>query len=206
MKKLPIFLVIGAIALIAYSMVYLKDKSFTIKASKTTAKEPRKVDEFDKIEVDGIFEVDVTYGSEESVIVEAPDNIQKLIKLNVKSGTLIVELDKNASVNSSGGFKIHIKTAKLNGFDLSGASSITLNNSLKDNYFMIESSGAAYFKGDIDVEKATIELSGATNVKLSGTATAANLDVSGASHLKATSSPNAFAIRLGIGSGCGNSI
>lgn len=183
MKKLPIFLAIGAIALVAYSMVYLNDQTFSIKASKKRTTKTKKVDDFDKIVVDGVFEVDVTYSSQEKIAIDAPNNIQKLIKLNVKSGTLIVTLDKNARVNSKDGFKIHISTAKLNHFELSGAASITLNNSLKDKNFTIESSGAAIFKGDIDVEVASLDLSGATHVDLSGTAQTADLDVSGASHL-----------------------
>lgn len=163
-------------------MVYWKDGNVKIPLGKST--EAKIVDEFDKIQVEGIFEVDVTYGSEEKVEIEAPEHIKNRIKMKVKSKTLYFELDKNRSLTAAGKIKVHLYTEKLNDFNVSGASSIRLNNTLNDDTFTLECSGAASFKGDIDVSKAGIEMDGAASVKLSGTADEANLELSGASHLK----------------------
>ncbi|MCJ8290622.1 MAG: DUF2807 domain-containing protein [Crocinitomicaceae bacterium] len=182
MKKIPVLLAIIAIAVVAYSMSNWSG-SKSVVATKHVTTETRTVSDFTKIDVESIFQVDVTYSNEESVTVEAPDNLQKYIELKVKSGTLKVQFDSKTSITSTCAIKVHIKTAKLNDFTLSGASSITLNNSLNDDNFTVESSGAASFKGEVDVEKATIELSGAANIDLFGTATTADLDLSGASHL-----------------------
>lgn len=182
MKKLPIFLAILVVAIVAYSMTEWS-KTRSLVASQNITTETRSVAEFTKIEVASAFQVDVTYSSEESVSVEAPDNLQDYIDLKVKSGTLHISFKKNTSVNSNCALKVHITTAKLNDFELSGASSVALNNLLKDNNFKIESSGAASFKGELAVENADIELSGAASASLYGSATTAKLDLSGASQM-----------------------
>lgn len=184
MKKIPVILALIAVAVVAYSMTNWTSLSTkSIKASKNITTETRSVSDFDKIEVDGVFEVDVTYGSSESIEVEAPENLQEYIELNVKSGKLSIEVKKRTQIKSSCSIKIHIKTAKLNDFEISGASSVKLNNTLKDDNLMIESSGAASFKGEVDVNNAEIELDGAASANLAGTATSARIDMSGASQL-----------------------
>lgn len=182
MKKIPVLIAIIAIAIVAYSMTNWVS-STNITATKNFTTETRSVGDFSKIKVSSAFHVDVTYSKEESVTVEAPSNLHKYIELDVTSGTLNIEFASNTNISSYRSVKIHIKTSKLNVFMISGASAITLNNSLNDQTFGIESSGAASFSGDVDVEKADIELSGAATIDLSGTATTADLDLSGASQL-----------------------
>jgi hypothetical protein len=199
MKKLPLFLFIGAIGFLIYALVYLDGGNIKIKTgkrSKTEKAEARKtkvaqrvdkikkVHEFGKIHVDGVFKVVVTYGTEEKIQLETPGKSSEEVKLKVKSGTLMVKLDKSTALLYRPGSKIHIYTAKLNDFTLEGASSIQLNNTLKDDSFSIKTSGGASFTGDVEVATAEIEVEGASNVELSGTATTANLDLSGAGKLK----------------------
>jgi len=93
----------------------------------------------------------------------------------VKSGTLLVKLDRSTSIHYSKGSKIHVHTAKLNNFTLGGTASVTLNNTLKDSLFLIKSSSAASFTGKLKVSNGEIELV--------GTATAASIDLSRTSNL-----------------------
>jgi len=195
MKKLPLFLFIGAIGLAIYLVVYLDGGNVKIKTEKPPKTETKKVEkdqepqkihpvhEFDKMEVDGIFEVVVTYGAKEKIEIEAPNKSRKEIKMEVKSGTLLVKPNKSTTLRYTKGSKIHVYTAKLNDFILGGTASVTLNNTLKDSLFSIKSAGAASFTGKVNVANAEIELAGASSVELTGTATAASLDLSGASNL-----------------------
>ncbi|MDG1332851.1 MAG: DUF2807 domain-containing protein [Crocinitomicaceae bacterium] len=195
MKKLPLFLFIGAVGFLIYALVYLDGGNVKINTGKSTKSESRKIEKvqvvartqkihaFNKIEVDGIFEVVVTYGKKEKIVIEYADNTSKEIKLKVKSGTLMVKLDRSTALLFKSGSKIHVYTEKLNDFMLGGAASVELNNTLKDDSFSIKSGGTASFKGDVEVTEAAIELNGASKVELSGTATAASLDLSSAGKL-----------------------
>ncbi len=181
MKKIPVILALIAIAIVAYSMSNWSPER--VIASKNITTETRSVNEFDKIDVAETFEIDVTYSNEEKVTVEAPENLQDLIQLKVRSGTLLIKFKNGHSISTNSAIKVHISTAKLNDFSLSGASSISLNNSLMDSKFNLECSGATSFKGKVEIVDAEIELSGASSVHLSGTAKAASLNLSGASQM-----------------------
>lgn len=182
MKKIPVLAALVAIAIVAYSMSNWGG-STSIIGTKNFTTETRSVGDFTKIEVASAFEIDVTYSTEESVTVEAPSNLHQYIELDVTSETLHVQFSSKKNISTKGAIQIHIKTSKLNHFMISGASSITLNNSLKYPKIIVESDGAASFKGDVNVEKAIIESSGAASVDLSGTAETADIELSGASHL-----------------------
>ena len=182
MKKIPILLALVAVAVVAYSMSNWGGSNSVV-GTKSITTETRNVADFTKIDVEGAFQVDVTYSSKESVTVEAPSNLHQYIELTVKAGTLTVQLANNTSISSHGSIKVHIKTAQLNDFTISGASSIDLNNSLIDDHFKVDASGAASLKGKIDVEIADIELDGASSIDLFGTAKTANLNLSGASQV-----------------------
>ena len=184
MKKIPVILALVAVAVVAYSMSNWTSKTAnSIRASNNITTETRNADDFDKLEVAGAFQVYVTYSSTESIEVEAPENLQKHIELNVRSEKLKIRVKKNTQIKSSCGLKIHIKTSKLNDFDISGASSVSLNNMLKDNFFYLKSSGAAKFSGELQVKEAEIKLNGASKAHLTGMATNANLELSGASNV-----------------------
>ena len=182
MKKIPVILALVAVGLVAYSMSNWGGKD-SIKASKNITTETREVRDFDRIDVSGAFSVDVTYGPEEKVEVEAPENLQKHISVKVKSHTLVIKQDENTSFRSPGKLEIHITTSKLNEFYLSGASSVSLKNTLEDNSLKLESSGAANFNGTILVSDADIELSGAAHARIEGSSQEARIELSGASSL-----------------------
>ena len=190
MKKLPLFLFIAALIVLMYVLFFSKDGTIKIpisqksETSETTTSSRSTLGEFDKIEVTGVFHVDVTYGSEEKVEIEAPAHIKKRIKMKVQSKTLSFELDNNGSIYMAGKVKVHITTAKLNGFNLSGASSIHLNNPLKDDSIDILASGAAVFSGELYVQNADVKMDGAAKMNLSGQAYKGNVEMSGACELR----------------------
>lgn len=183
MKKIPIILALVAVAIVAYSMSTWGDKK-SVKASKTITTETRNVSDFHKIEVSGAFDVDVTYGTEEKVEVEVPENLQEYVKVYTRGGKLFIETDGKTSFKSSCDLLVHVKTTRLNEFELSGASSIKLNNTLKDDAFSLESSGATNFKGKLDVQEVEMDLSGASSATIEGRAAKALVDLSGASQLE----------------------
>ncbi|MFK7785134.1 MAG: DUF2807 domain-containing protein, partial [Crocinitomicaceae bacterium] len=116
--------------------------------------------------------------------VEAPDNLHEFIETNVVSGKLKVHYQKNKNISNKSDVKIHITTADLDKFDLSGASSVVLNNTLSSYDFDLEMSGASDFEGEVNVTNGDIEMRGASSAKINGTAMDAFVDLSGASTIR----------------------
>lgn len=189
MKKLPLLLFIAALAVLVYVLVFSKDGTIKIplsqksESSETAKSSHPNLNEFENIDISGVFHVDVTYGDEEKVEIEAPAHIKKDIKMKIKSKTLFFEMNNGRSIYSAGKVKVHITTARLNGFTISGASSLHLNNPLKDDSLSIHTSGAAVFSGEVYVQKADIKMEGASKMNVAGEADLAKIEMSGACQL-----------------------
>ena len=125
--------------------------------------EKRDVSGFDRISFEGFGKLIITKGSEESLTIEAEDNILPSIETKVRGGTLEIGFDSDSwqdivRPTKSITFTLTVKT--LNGIALSGAGNI-------------KASG-------IDAERFDVELSGAGSIEISGFAVTQEINVSGA--------------------------
>ncbi len=125
--------------------------------------EQRDVSGFDRVSFEGFGTLIITHGSEESLTIEAEDNILPRIETRVHGGTLEIGFDTDRwkdIVRPTKSITYTLTVITLDGIALSGAGSI-------------EARG-------IDVERFDVELSGAGSIEISGFAAAQEINVSGA--------------------------
>jgi hypothetical protein len=146
-------------------------------------KQERKVSAFDAIDVSGAFDVYLSLGTTQSVIVEADDNLQPLIRTEVVGSTL--KIDNKKPIHDSKSMKVYITVTDLKKIELSGAVDLTTQNKLTLTDLEIEISGATDASLDLAVQKLEISSSGGSKMKLSGMANKVDIDVSGAVELHA---------------------
>jgi len=143
-----------------------------------TSSETRAVSTFNSIDVSGAFDVYITQGTVQSVIVETDENLQKFIKTKVEDNILHIETREPISHYTC--MKIHLTVTELKKIDVSGAVDIRTENKLTVPDLSIDASGAADAKMDLAVQKLKIDCSGGSKLKFSGTAGEVRLDASGA--------------------------
>ncbi len=162
--------------------------------------EYRDVNEFNKIDVSGRFDVEVMVGKPASVEIIAEGNLLKFIKTKVKNNVLIISSKENlrprkdliikittpqlVSVDCSGANDLVINNVNTNKFtlDLSGAGSVFIEGTAKN--FFIDISGAADLEAsEFKVENVTIDISGAANAEVYASQSL-DAEVSGASSIK----------------------
>jgi hypothetical protein len=125
--------------------------------------EQRDVSGFDRVSFEGFGTLIIVHGSEESLTIEAEDNILPKIETKVRGGTLEIGFDTNSwqdiiRPTKSITYTLTVKT--LDGIALSGAGSIEAK--------------------DVDAERFDVELSGAGSIEVSGFAASQEINVSGA--------------------------
>ena len=150
-------------------------------------RQDRKVSAFNAIEVSGAYDVILTQGPSVGVIVEADDNLQDLIRTEVKGNTLVV--DNKKQIYHSKCMKVHITFTDLKSIDLSGAVDLESNGKLTLPELVLGGSGASDGKLELDVQHLGIDCSGGSKLKLSGTAKDVDVDISGAVDLFAYDFP-----------------
>ncbi|MDE6266885.1 MAG: DUF2807 domain-containing protein [Muribaculaceae bacterium] len=201
-----------------------------IEASANQLSKTLDVENFNAVKVSGNIQVLYVESPTTEVEFTAPDNVMEYYKYKVKDGELKVWLDGKVSINYPGDIqspKLLIKAPSITGItlsgasgfvtkalrapeseieiDLSGASSLTVENvnckkfdaeisgassvkiaDIKAGVVDLECNGASNASMVADVEAIEVDCSGASNVKLSGKATSAIYECSGASQISAS--------------------
>jgi hypothetical protein len=147
--------------------------------------EERVVQEFTVIEVVGSADVSITIGKQQSLIVEADENILPVIETNVSNKKLIIGAKPLTSisishpirvtvvvksldvvrVSGSGNITIHNLAGKTVKFDLPGSGNLTAAGTADQVIASIGGSGNILC-GGLEARSATVKLSGSGNVKV----------------------------------------
>jgi hypothetical protein len=146
-------------------------------------KETRDISSFDAISVGGAFNVILTQGNIESLVVEADENLQPIIKTRVSGNTLRITTEEN--IRNSKALNLYINFRELDDIDISGACNLEATNKLTFSKLNIDASGASEMDLDFSAESLTCDLSGASEIKLAGEVKDCKIESSGASEISA---------------------
>lgn len=146
-------------------------------------KETREISSFDAISVGGAFNVILTQGNTESLVVEADENLQQIIKTRTKGGTLHITTEEN--IRNSKALNLYITFKNLEDINISGACNLEATNKLTLSSLSIGASGASEVNLEFTAETLSCDLSGASEIKLSGQVTNCKIESSGASEISA---------------------
>jgi len=153
------------------------------KGDGNVTRQTRNVTGFTGIDVSGAFDIYLKQASEESVVVEADNNFQPVIKTELRGTTLKIYCDK--PINRPTAMKVYISVKSLTDIELSGACDVFSEGKLSFPELSLETSGASDSELELEVGKLEIDCSGASKMKFRGTATTVNADLSGACNLYA---------------------
>lgn len=177
----------------------------TIRGSGNVVAEGRPVRNFDRISLTGVGEVNITQGDEESLTVEADDNLMRYIKTEVRNGTLILgftDVIRKKNIRPSEPIRFNLSVKELVGLNISGVGDVNIA-SLDTDRLEIVISGA----GDVDVdslaaEKLVVDINGASDVRLAGRAMEQEVTICGVGEYRAEGlNSESVEIRLpGVGS------
>lgn len=150
--------------------------------------EIREAKNFHGISIGSAFDAYLTQSNEEAVAVSASEaKFREMIIVEVRNGILYISLKKDSWKWMKGDkrLKAYISFKNIDKMDVSGASDVYIQGTLKAAELKADVSGASDLSGKLEVGKLTIDLSGASDISVSGTATQLSIDASGASKFKA---------------------
>ncbi len=156
-----VVLVLTALACSPLSIVSISPK--TVTGSGNVISETRSVSGFDSIDLQGSGSVTVSLGSDESVLVEADDNIVPLIETTVQNGKLVISTKDNTNINTRTGIHITVAMKSLKSLTLSGSGEIQTKGKFGDSLsVMLPGSGSITVEGGVD--SVNISLPGSGNI------------------------------------------
>ncbi len=174
MKK---FIVFAALALISQACVTGVEGNGIVK------KETREAAPFDKIEVDGAFDIFIRPGNYSAVTVNTDENLLEYIETYVKGGELHISSTKKLGHYEK--LEIYLTMNEFNGADLSGACEIQSSGLLTGKNVELDFSGAVEVDLEIECSDLDADMSGACELSLKGKAKTASFEISGAGEVNA---------------------
>ncbi len=180
MKTKSIFVLLLVLSVILTSCC--KQNNYVTPSGEVSTQK-KSVTGFTKLDVSSIFNVYVTFSdSEESVIVEANDNLHQYIQISKSGENLVVKLANNINIrDGETTLKVFITMKQLTKISGSGLVNFQFENEMTGQNLMIDLSGASKLKGTLKLEKLNVSLSGSSLLELSGESDLFELDASGAS-------------------------
>jgi hypothetical protein len=140
--------------------------------------------DYDRIETEGAFTIYVEFSdTEESIEIEANENLHQYLEVEKNSNTLKVGFRDNINIKGSATLNAYITTQNVSGYAASGASRFFVDDELSAEDVSIFLSGASQFTGEVFTVNLTGDLSGASLVQLTGEAESTSFTASGASNI-----------------------
>ena len=183
-KRSFIYLVLVTVLLTSMSCMAINLPQISgVRGSEEMKTESREVSGFTRLALGSIGELTLVQGEEESLVIEAEDNILPLITSDVRDDTLFIGLDETGlnRVIPTKDIKYRLTMNKITGLEVSGAADIDAQT-VNAGELEIESSGAGTMKiGNLTANKLKVEVSGAGNVEIeSGVVPVQEIHLSGA--------------------------
>jgi hypothetical protein len=139
---------------------------------------------FDELEIGGTYEVFFRLGANHEVIVVADDDDHEDVRIDQNGRR--VEIGSSSMWNTErSDIQIFITCRDLKELDVSGAVEFTSKNTIKNEFFRLDASGAAEIELVVETGLLTINSSGASEIVIRGEAQRLKMDMSGASELDA---------------------
>ena len=173
------------VALILFSTLMLgglnscKKDCFPIKASGSNLSKNYSVPYFSGIELSINANVILQQDSIQSLVVEAPENIQERLSFIVSGGILNIGYKENCGAVSGGEIKVYATAAQIQSLNISGSGKVTSSNVLKTPSLNLRISGSGEINITSETQSTLANISGSGKMNLFGTTNFEDLKISG---------------------------
>lgn len=152
-----------------------------VKGSGNVVSEKRDIGGFSKVDVGGVYQVEIVAQKEYGIEIEADDNIVPLVRTEVRGDTLVIKGAKR--FNTANRIVVRIAAPNIDLLDVSGASVVSVTN-LANDKLVVDSSGASKIRVEGSTRHLNVNMSGASTLDAAGLkAELADVDASGASKI-----------------------
>jgi hypothetical protein len=181
MKNLK-FLMIAAICLGITSCIDGQIRK-TVRGNGNVVKKERSVTSFEGVSVSTGIDVYLKQGDNESLAVEADENLHEYIITEVKAGVLHVYTDAN--IREAERKRVYVTMKEITSLKTTSAGDIIGETPVKGKDIELSASSAGNIKLDVNCEKLEVDISSSGDITLSGEAGSLNADLSSAGDLEA---------------------
>ena len=173
-----IVLLAAVVGMLTMTVISCTGTIGVIRGSGDIETEEREVFGFDEIQFTGIGNLIIEQGDEESLIVEADDNIIGLIETEVRGDELHIGFRRGVNIIPTSKVKFYLTVEDLDKIDLTGLGDIDCDGFETDD-LELNISGSGDIEFNIEAKNIEIDVSGLGNISLSGKVDYHRVQISG---------------------------
>ncbi|WP_109097013.1 head GIN domain-containing protein [Aquimarina sp. AU58] len=170
------------IALLTITPVMAQKK---MKGNGNVVTQKRTISPFNEIIVNGVYNVYLTQGQNESVKVETDENLQEAVIVKNKGNALVLGWKKGINVKRKTKMNVYVTLKDIAKLKVKGVGNVKTSSKLSLNTLDVEASGVGNASLELDCEKLDGEISMVGNFTLKGKVTEVILDNNGTGALRA---------------------
>lgn len=157
----------------------------TLRGHGDTVTRTRTVGDYDQVSMSGEFEVYLTQGPAEDIVLEGQENVLADLKTTTRNHKLEIEF-RSKRVKISEPVRVYLTTPNLTSFSISGCNNVHGLNDWKVDNLEISTSGSGSLNLTVlDANEVKSNISGSGEINLRGNARKHILDISGSGQVKA---------------------
>jgi hypothetical protein len=141
---------------------------------------------FDGLSAKGVFSIVLSQGNNESVKIEAEDNLQDLFEVKSEGSTLKISMKKDVNFNSKKKMKVYVSFKNLKSLNLEMVGNLSSVGNLNFDNLSLENKSVGSVELALAAQKLNIKNKSVGNLKLSGKAENAVIKNNGVGTLKAS--------------------
>lgn len=157
----------------------------TVSGSGNVISEEREVASFSGISLDSFGDLILTQAEEQSVLIEAEDNVLPYITTQVRNGVLEIGTQDNVSIHTNKSARYIISTPNIEDLIITGSGTISAESINGDNLSLEIDGSGEIFLGAVDANQVNSHIAGSGDIKIEGTTTTQKITIDGSGNYKA---------------------
>jgi hypothetical protein len=178
--------------LIPALLIFLLAGCTVVRGSGNIVSEPREVSDFTGVALSGSGNLTITQGDNETLTVEADDNVMEWIETEVRSGTLHLGFRSGVNIiNTSRAIEYRLTVRDLNSLTVSGSGNANAENLVGEDVTITVSGSGEVQIDELTASTVTVVISGSGDVDVNGGAAEQQaITVSGSGQYRAADLPS----------------
>jgi hypothetical protein len=184
-KPVIIILPLIALLLMACSLGNISLSRSIVEGSGKTASEKRSISDVERVSLTDVGDLEIIQGDEESLTVEADDNVMRYIETRMRGRELVISIQNGIQLQTSTPIRYTLRVKSLSQIAVSGSGNIT-SEDLKTGDLALQISGSGNVKiAQLSAKDLRVSISGSGNFDLAGEVETQSVSISGSSNYTA---------------------
>ncbi|WBX72563.1 DUF2807 domain-containing protein [Tenacibaculum pacificus] len=145
----------------------------------------RTIPSFDKVYVNGSFNVNLIDGNKGTITLKGEENILSFIETYVKKGLLIIKFKENTNINTMNNLIITVPFQSIKKASLNGSGNLNIKKTIKSDIISFDLNGSGNITAHVNTNIVKTSISGSGNINLTGSTSSFENSLVGSGSLKA---------------------